>query len=52
MTIWNTGLYFVAALVVRHLEQVFTLVRRQHIEFSQANAQVLQEMRESAFTLL
>ncbi len=52
MTIWNTGLYFVAALVVHHLEQVLTLVRRQHTGFAQANGQVFQEMREPRFHLI
>jgi len=52
ITIWNTGLYFVAALVVHHLEQVLKLVRRQHMGFAQANGQVLQQMREPNFHLI
>ncbi len=48
-TLYNTGIYFVAALVVRHIEHVFKLVSRQHFGLLQANHRVFEAMTELNF---
>ena len=40
-TLWNTGLYFVAAIVFHHVEQIITLIRHQHLGFAEANREAL-----------
>src|SRR5215471_17942276 len=34
-TLWNTGLYFVAAMALHHVEQVITLIRDKHVGFAE-----------------
>ena len=48
-TLWNTGLYFVAALAFHHIEHVIALVRREHVGIIQANHEVLLEMQTPTF---
>ena len=40
-TLWNTGLYFVAAMVLHHVEQIITLIRHKHVGFAEANREAL-----------
>lgn len=48
-TLFNTGSYFVAALAVRHFERMFTLMRRQHLGFVQANHEVFEAIHEPRY---
>lgn len=48
-TLANTGLYFVAALALHHIEQIIASIRRQHIGLVEANHQVLLEMQKPTF---
>jgi hypothetical protein len=48
-TLAATGLYFVAGLVLYHVEQVITLVRHQHAGFGDANRETLLEMGKPVF---
>jgi hypothetical protein len=48
-TLWNTGLYFVAALAFHHIEHVIALIRREHVGLIQANHEVLFEMQKPSF---
>jgi hypothetical protein len=45
-TLWNTGLYFLGAVVFDDLERLLTLMRRQHRSFAQANREALSNMAE------
>src|SRR5215471_6416753 len=40
-TLWNTGLYFVAAMVLHHVERIIALIRHQHVGFAEANREAL-----------
>jgi hypothetical protein len=51
-TLWNTGLYFVAALAFHHIEQVFSLIRRQHVGIAAANHEVLLAMAKPTFAAI
>jgi hypothetical protein len=52
VTVWNTLLYCVAALVVHYFEQVFTLMHHEHAGFANASARVIQAMREPGFLVI
>jgi hypothetical protein len=51
-TLWNTGLYFVAALAFHHLEQVIALIRREHVGMAEANHEVLLGMGKPTFAAI
>jgi len=51
-TVWDTGLYWVAAMVLHHVEQVISLIRHQHVGFTEANRQVLLFMEKPIFWAL
>ena len=40
-TLWNTGLYFVAAMVLHHVDRIIALIRHQHVGFAEANREAL-----------
>jgi hypothetical protein len=48
-TLGNTALYFVAALILHHAEQIFTLMRSHHLGFTEANREILLAMEKPAF---
>src|SRR5215470_8090362 len=48
-TLWNTGLYFLAAVAFDNLERLFTLVWRQHFRFDQATREILSNMAEPRY---
>ena len=48
-TLWNTGLYVLAAVVFDNLERLFTLMRRQRLGFDQAIRQILSNMAEPRY---
>jgi hypothetical protein len=52
ITVWNTVLYFVAAMIVHHVEGVIHLMRHQHLGFAEANRQLLLLMTKPGFELL
>jgi hypothetical protein len=49
LTLWNTGLYFLAALVLHQFEQIFTLMRHYHVGFAEANREILRAMEQPTF---
>ena len=48
-TLWNTGLYVLAAVAFDDLERLFRLVRRQHFGFDQAAREILSKMAEPRY---
>jgi hypothetical protein len=48
-TLWNTGVYFLAALAFNNLERLFSLMRRQHFGFDQATREILSHMAEPRY---
>jgi hypothetical protein len=48
-TLWNTGLYFVAAIVLHHVEQIITLIRHQHLGFAEANREAFLAAEKPTF---
>ena len=48
-TLWNTGLYFVAAMVLHHVEQVITLTRHKHVGLAAANREALLALEKPTF---
>src|SRR5262250_1316026 len=48
-TLWNTGLYFMAAMVLHHVEQVITLIRHKHVGFAEANRGALLALEKPTF---
>ena len=48
-TLAATGLYFVAGLVLYHIEQVISLIRHHHVGYVEANREVLRAMQEPIF---
>jgi hypothetical protein len=48
-TVWNTAVYFVAAVVFHHIEQVLTLIRHQHLGFAEANRQAVLAAEKPTF---
>jgi hypothetical protein len=51
-TLWNTGLYFVAAMVFHHVEHVVTYVRHQHVGFAAANRQAILAVEKPTFLMI
>jgi hypothetical protein len=51
-TLWNTGLYFVAAMVLHHVEQVITLIRHKHVGFAEANREALLAIERPTFVTI
>ena len=51
-TLFNTGIYSAAALVVHHFEQVFKLMWRQHLGFAPANHKVFQALNDPRYWAL
>jgi hypothetical protein len=49
ITLWNTGLYFVAGLTVHYLEELLKIKRRQHVSAAQAHHEVLRTMAQPGF---
>jgi hypothetical protein len=52
ITLWNTGLYFIAALAFHHIEQVIALMRREHVGITAANHEVLLAMQTPTFAAI
>src|SRR5215471_19836148 len=48
-TLWNTGLYVLAAVVFDNLERLFALMRQQHFGFGQATREILSNMAEPRY---
>lgn len=48
-TLWNTGLYFVAAIAFHHVEEIITLIRHEHLGFAEANRQALLAIEKPTF---
>jgi len=48
-TLWDTGLYFVAAMFLYHLERVINLMRHQHLRFAKANREVFLMLEKPTF---
>jgi hypothetical protein len=48
-TLWNTGLYFLGAVVLEHVERLLTIMRRQHVGFAQAARETLNNMGEPRY---
>ena len=48
-TLWNTGLYFVAAIAFHHVEQIVSLIRHQHLGFAEANREALLATAKPSF---
>ena len=48
-TLWNTGLYFVAAIALHHIEQMVKLIRHQHLGFAEANREALLALEKPTF---
>src|SRR6516164_10212181 len=48
-TLWNTGLYFVAAMVLHQVEQVITLIRHKHVGLAAANREALLAIERPTF---
>ena len=48
-TLWNTGLYFVAAMVLHHVERIIALIRHQHVGFAEANREALLVLEKPTF---
>jgi hypothetical protein len=51
-TLAATGLYFVAALILHHAEQVIHLMRRSHVGLTEAQRQVLLSMGQPTFVAI
>jgi hypothetical protein len=51
-TLWNTGLYFVAAIVFRDVEQIITRIRHQHLGLAEANRETLLAMAKPTFVTI
>jgi hypothetical protein len=51
-TLWNTSLYFVAAMVLHHVEQVITLIRHKHVGFAEANREALLALEKPTFVTI
>jgi hypothetical protein len=49
ITLLNTGLYFLAAIVLHHLEQTVTLIRRHRVGFAEATREILLGMEKPSF---
>jgi hypothetical protein len=48
-TVLNTGLYFLAALVLHYVEQTIAVIRHQHVGFAAASHEALLEMEKPSF---
>src|SRR5215471_13238727 len=48
-TLGNTGLYFVGAMVLYHVEQTISLMRHRHFGFAEANRVTLLAMKKPIF---
>jgi hypothetical protein len=48
-TLWNTGLYFVAAMVLHHVEQMISLILHKHVGFAEANREALLVLEKPTF---
>jgi hypothetical protein len=48
-TLWNTGLYFVAAAALYHAEQIISLIRHHHVGIAEANHETLAAMETPVF---
>src|SRR5262249_26076076 len=51
-TLWDTALYWVAALILHHTEQVISLMRHAHLSYAEANRQALFLMEQPVFLAL
>jgi hypothetical protein len=51
-TLVNTGLYFVAAVVLHYLEHTISLIRHQHVGFAEASHEALLAMEKPSFWAL
>jgi hypothetical protein len=48
-TLFDTGIYSAVALFVRHLEELFKLVMRQHLGLAQADHKIFEAMAEPRY---
>jgi hypothetical protein len=48
-TLWNTLLYFMAALIFHHVEHVFTMVHREHFSLVPSIRETLRTMTEPRY---
>src|SRR5262252_5814954 len=51
-TLWNTGLYFVGAMVLHHVEQTISLMRHKHVGFAEANHEALLALEKPTFVTI
>jgi hypothetical protein len=51
-TLWDTAVYFVAAIVLYHVEQVIAFMRHRHVPFTEANREALLTMEKPIFLAL
>jgi hypothetical protein len=51
-TLSDTGLYFVAAIVLHHMEQVIAVMRHRHVPFTEANREAFLMMEKPIFLAL
>ena len=51
-TLWNTGLYFVAAMVLHHVEHMITLIRHRHVGFAEANREAFLGLEKPTFVAI
>jgi hypothetical protein len=48
-TLWNTGVYLVAAIVFDRLEQMLSIIRRQHVSLAPAIRETLGNMNQPGY---
>jgi hypothetical protein len=51
-TLWTTGLYFVAAMVLHHVEEIISLIRHKHVGLAEANRQALLALEKPTFATI
>lgn len=51
-TLGNTGLYFLGAMVLHHVEQMISLIRHKHVGFAEANRHALLTLEQPMFVTM
>jgi|SRR5579883_594963 len=49
LTFWNTGIYFFAALLLRHVDRIAKLTLRQHLGLAAADRRILDSMEDPRY---
>src|SRR5690348_2043813 len=49
VTLWNTGIYFCAALLLRHIDRLTKLTLRQHLGLAAADRRILDSMEDPRY---